>query len=1517
MRLNRAHALVLVIVASCAGAGARHFKEGERLRGAGRLDEAEKEYQTALEKEPANPKYQARLSGVQEELDGEVDKLLAAARDQEKAGDFEKAAGMYAKAVAIRPRHEEARARRELSAAKAKNLGPGDWYRAVASIKQKFPENRTVGKALEGAKTSAYAYHRDQAKSLLAADQASEALTHYRNAKEIDSATPGLDSDFVTRAEALDVAEQGDLRMDAGDPAGAAELYQKALERSKDAEIEAKLKKARGAAGPLLAKLDAARDRAKKGDLLGAVKMYDALLAQKGASDSVRAEAKDIRARAMADQLGAARAAMDRGDVPTGAKRVIEAVRLTELANRGAIEAAIGKIESKPKEGLDAVESASPPDDVMKAARALAEAAAKKLLATAKSAAARDPTKALALLAEIASFSDVIDEIATFRKELLSKSFTGLLDAAKEAGERGNDAEAASLLQSALKATKVPEPMVGPMNDGCKALTNKQPFEAEKSFAKALAAAPRSKLAEAALEIARIRKGAAERDALEVLRSGKGDRELAVGALVASLASDPGSSAAKEGSAILKAAAEKAGPSASDKDLAALLRGASRLAGESDAAFTRGLTELEAGQHAKAEASFSNAAGPFADLAKDIARQKSMATLKSGVKSVDDEPAARALAKLLAADPNDSDAKKALASLISRAEERAKAKDDRGAAKALRLATIATSPAPGLLATLEKATNALEAGDVVEAERKYGEATDLEADHAVAKPALELARSMRATALETALNAYEKSPSEILPLRTLFEKSFALDPMGDTTKNAYLQMLETASRLARRDLGPTAALLDTANTVTKPDQVKAAIRAANASLSNKDAKAAMDAYAKVLEGAKSKVAETGLSIAKEKVEGTQKSSLSELEKGADVDKGADAAAEILKADPTNVEARRAIDKVIERAKEADQKGDLAGAVRFLRAANRARGSDAKVEEGLALIEKNELEKADESLAGISDDPVATVGAQMAHRRRTKALEAGLSGDDKAAAENIKKLLASDPNHKEAKRALEGMLSRADAAAKKGDVEGAANAIEAAKLATSPSGTLLEKLDAGLERLRAKDFASSELELKGAVEASKDSRVAQSAFTIAKGRRLAEENLALAAIAKEDPIPHAKKLVDSLKLENKGYGPVTKALGICQKNAETFAAKGDDGGTGRNLEAAAVLEGIGFETIAQAAQKLAAGNHADAEAEFKAANEGAASTTAALGQRLARMRRITKLKEALDTAKKEGNAAKTHTLVGQILELSPDDKAVKGLAGGASKDLVERRAAAAKAHLDAGRWGLAHFEYSRALELDANHATSKAGLEAVEKELSEKLDLIVVVERVTKKAGGCLEIEGALGKQLMAAGSERSDLGGYILGAKWTEAVEKKVEGAPAPGAGLGATVTSCKVAPATGKIELDWVIKAPKDNATELASGQLSEELPVGLVPRDEQDAKGEHAQRVLLERATTKLLDAIVEQKDKIVLWPLLVAEHFVAKNDAVQAADAFAKLSMRKRQAYDVDRAKAIRAFLEKTYE
>ncbi|MBI2378789.1 MAG: hypothetical protein HYV07_32645 [Deltaproteobacteria bacterium] len=1512
-------ALLSIFVAACAGAGARHFKEGERLQGAGRLDEAEKEYRTAVDKEPGNTKYKSRLEKVELELEAEVDKLLAAARDEEKSGDFTKAAEVYAKAVALRPSHAEANARRELSAAKAKNLGPGEWYLAVAAVHERFPRNKTVAKAFEGAKTAAYAYHRDQARSLLAADQASEALSHYRSAKQIDENTPGLDVAFVARAEALDIAEQGDLRMDAGDPAGAAELYQKALDRARDPEIDARLRKAKSAAGPLLGKLEAARDKVRKGELVAATKIYDSLLAGK-ASESVKAEAKDVRARAIAELVGTARAAIDRGDTSSGSKRLLEAVRLSDLEARAAIETAVQKLEAKPSEGISALEGTglSSTDEILKTARALAQAAARKILASAKALASKNPTKALAAVAEISSFSDAIPEIASLRKELLSKSFAGLLDAATEAAERGNDSEASNLLGAALKATKVPDAMLGPMKEGTASLAAKQPYEAEKSFSKALAAAPRSKLAEAALAIARMRRTAAERDALDVLRSGKGDREGAVGALEASLAADPANAAAAEGSTLLAESAKKAGASGTDKELALLLGGAARLASASgpDPSFARGLGELESAQHAKAEASFGQSQNAIASLARELARAKALTSLKSNAKSVNDDASAQALGKLLATDPNDVDAAKSLAELISRAESRAKAGDDPSAAKALRFATIATRPAPGLKTALDKAIDALERGDVIECERRFGEASDLEPAHAVAKPGLELARSLRKKALEDALSAYEKNSAEILPLKSLFEKSFALDPMGDVTKEAYGEILELATKLSRSSLLAAAALLDAANVVTKPEQAKTALKNANASLA-KDPKVALEAYEKVLEGAKSKVAETGLAIAKERVEGTQKTGIAELEKGGDLDRGADATQEVLKVDPTNAEARRAIDKAIERAKEADQKGDLSAALKLLRAANRARGSDATVASGLDELEKNELEKAEATLSSSTEDPVASAAALMARRRRTKALEAGLSGDDKAAAENIRKLLEADPGHKEAKKALEAFLSRAEAAGKKGDVEGAANALDAAKLATSPSGTLLEKLEEGLERLRSKDFVAAEAATKAAVEASKDSRVAATAFSVSKGRRLAEETLALAAIVKEDPIPHAKRLADSLKLENKGYGPVTKALAICQKNAEQAGAKGDDAALARALECAAILEQIGTDPIASAAQKLAAGSHKDAEEELRAANEGAPSTTAALGQKLARARRVARLKEALDAAKKEGNAARTHDLVGEILSLSPDDKSVKGMAGSASKDLVEKRAAAAKAHLEAGRVGLAHFEFSRALELDASHAGAKLGVADAEKALSDKLDLIIVVERVSKKAPGCPDLEGALGAKLMSAGSERADLGGFVLSAKWTEAAEKKVEGAPTAGAGLGVSVTACQTGPATGKLELEWRLRAPRENTKDLATGTFGDSLPAGLVLRDEQDAKGQNAQRLLVDRAAAKLLDEVAEQKDKVALWPLIVAEQAVDAKDPVAAADAYAKLLLRKKLAYDTDRANAVRTFLVQSYE
>ncbi|MCC7386219.1 MAG: hypothetical protein IT384_30530 [Deltaproteobacteria bacterium] len=1530
--------LVLTLsVGGCVTGGGKAFKEAERLRADGQLRDAERAYQEALIAEPKNAKYEDRLSSLRAQIDQEVERLASEGKAKQKANDWSGAADRYAAALALKPDDSDLKARRALSAGKAKNLDPDAWYQDVLRISQEVPNNKLVEKSLAGARANAYQYQLTMGTKMLEAGDGPGALKCFDRAKEIDPATPAFDPAKYDEARALDLLAQADLRLLAGDTVEAYDLLAKAFEIRPLPAIKKKLGEAKARSSAILKKLEAARAKAAQGRHAEALRLYDELGAMKGAPAAASEEASKVRADLARAGATEAERAAERGDLKRARSSLGDAMRYGELSSTGsealkrALDQALG---GQPGKASSTAEGAGLPADspIMKAARAFFRASAREVLTRAQQAAKKDAAEAMVLLTEIDPFEAELPQIAVLRQSLRKDAFASLLDDALRAAKAGRGGEAAERLTAALHASKAPAALAALAGDGAKALASGRYADAERAFQQALAQAPRSQLAQRGVDVARLLRRSGERDALEVLKTGRGDRANAVGVLAAALAAEPGNASAKEGAELIAARLTGKQVKLSDAELAeeiGQLARLSEISAPAREAIERGRSALAKAAYADAEAAFKDAqaASPKAAITgalRSVLRDRMLSELKSGAKGVaqGDEGSARALAKLLKADPNDAEAQQALRSLLDRAEQAGKNGEDAEAARFLALVVVATEPAPGVKAALDGGNKALGQGNMSEAEKRYADALDLEADNEAAKLGLSLAKGARVASLKEAVSK-AKEGQGAAEAEAALKKTLELDPSSAEARQAFQELLDAAKGRAQEGKDREAAsLLDTANTVSKPETAKKAIAAANQQLAEGRFVDAEAAYAKILAGGESQLASTGRQIAHDRRLQVLLAGVDELKKGGDLERGAKATAELLKIDATSPDARAAIDAALGRAEQAAAGGDDKAAARELRAADVAAGPTSGLQKAIGALEHGKFDEAQASFAKLSGE-VARRGAEIARGRKMGTLKATMSGGDQQAAQSIREILEADPENKEAKAAFQKLLERAQKSAQRGDDRDAAAALEAGVIASGASEALSSTLKVGITHLAEGRHAEAEIGFNTALEVARDSKVGQVGLQLARDRRKVAEKNAVEQINKGgDPQAPAAVLKGTLIVEP-GSRVVIDAHGKLLARAKKSAAKGDVADAARSLDAAVELEGLAPELLAkihEANAALAASHFDECAGLYAAALEGdlegsKRSEAAASGRAIAQERRLAQLRGELTQAQKEKDTLRASSVAQQILALDPKDRQAQSLAKKLGGDVVGERIRAAEAQRGFGKLGVAHLYLQRALALEPENKQAKSALEKIESDLKESMDLIAVVSDPRRgkaaPASACKGIEQALREELMSAASTREDLGFWTLGKDYTVSWEKAAADAPKVNGALDVEISSCKNTAATGKIGLSVQLVTPVKGSV-IAQAKVDAELAAGIVPRDEQDAAGNNARKALAKRAAQAVLAQIEALRGEIDAWPLALAEHSMKKKDVAATAEAWARLQIGGHR-FDEKRAAVVQKYLD----
>lgn len=1514
---------VVVALSGCFGAGSKAFRKGEEAQKAGELEEAHRHYKSALQAEPNNAKYERALAEVGKEL---ARAHRAEAHAKEKSGDWAAAASAWEKAIQFEPANQEYGVRRDLSSLKAKNLGPDEWYQGVSQIAEKYPNDDIASRTLAGARAAAYQYNVNLAEQFLATGEGARAFDYFERAKGIDPTTPGLRADSYARAEAMKMAEEAEAKLEANDAVGAYELFQQAYARMPLPAIKRKMARAKSKASAILSKLESARAKVERGRHSEALRIYGAILDMDGAPPFIEEEAAKVRRDLISKKAGDAKTQAERGRIRQAHRMLVDALAYANLGRveRDTFKAAVDHArDGRPGKSVEVLEKVgiSPSGDLYGAGRALAVAAAIKQLGRAKRIAKRNAQKALEMVTELRPFEEDVPDIAGLRRQLRVGSFQELLDEALVEAKKGDDDEAASLLLAALNASAAPERMRAPSAKGCDELKDGRYAAAEQSFNQALAAAPRSRLAQRGIDIARLRRRVGEKEAVDTLVRGRGDLEKAVTVLEAALAVEPKNENAAKAAVALMRQAERGG---ADAEVARRLGYAARLSvltGATKSAIEEGVAKLEAGDHAAAQEAFAKAGSrEIGKVGKKIARERMLAALSSGAKGAaqGDEDSARALAQLLEKDPTNAEAKRAVKVMLDQAKRHASKKEDAEAARFLRLATIATAPAPGVKAHLDAGNEALAKGDMAAAERSYAEAAELEPEGQVVRVAFEIAKNARVGMLSSAV-ADAKKTGNVERVAAELKKTLELDPDSQEARGAFQELLAEAKRQAEQGKDPqAAALLDAANVVSRPISAQKKIGSAIELIGKGKHDEAVRAFDEILKKASSKVASAGRDVALVRTKAVLLADAKLLENGEDSTRGAMAAKKLFEMDAADAAAKAAVEAALARATKAASEGDDRIAARELKAAAMALDEEKDAKKAIQKLETGRYQEAEDLFGYSSSSLVAKKGQSIARGRRLGNLKEGLSGEGEEAAQAIRALLAANPNDKEAKKAFDELLNEARKAGRKGDDQTAGQKLKLASIAAGAPSDLSTAIETAVSHLSESRHAEAEKAFADAVALAKDSKVARTGLDVARSRRQAAEREAARAIAGSgDPRPHAQVLKASLLVEP-GSKAVARALGGLVQRAKRSAKKGEDAETAQVLEAAAMLDNASAEAqvqLTEASGLYAKGSFEEAEEAFSSANGDADSKIAALGKSLARARRIALLEEEWRAAQKEKNVLRESAVVQKILALEPGHGRAKAAAKRLEKQVGSSRVDAAVSNKEMGKLGVAYVYLERALKLNEDDAKAKAEMQDVRKQLEERLDLILLVEPVERAKGvagnACLALDEMLREEVMTDASKRTDLGGYVLSPGWTKAVEEKSEKAPEVSGSIAIELTKCKTTPRDGKMTFAWRVLVPREGSS-TAKGEVTTDLPDGIIPREEQDEAGNNAKRALAKRGTDAFLESFENERGGIELWLLTLAEHAVEKKDVAMAADAYARLSIKAPPSIDPERLAKVEAFL-----
>ncbi|MEE2904589.1 MAG: hypothetical protein VYC39_19830, partial [Myxococcota bacterium] len=339
--------------------------------------------------------------------------------------------------------------------------------------------------------------------------------------------------------------------------------------------------------------------------------------------------------------------------------------------------------------------------------------------------------------------------------------------------------------------------------------------------------------------------------------------------------------------------------------------------------------------------------------------------------------------------------------------------------------------------------------------------------------------------------------------------------------------------------------------------------------------------------------------------------------------------------------------------------------------------------------------------------------------------------------------------------------------------------------------------------------------------------------------------------------------------------------------------------------------------------LTANDLPKAESEFTKLvpeGEGSAQTIPALAAKHIRALRIQEAKQQLASLERSRNILKASKAAVAFFDLDPTIRQAKRTVDKYKTKVTQQRLKASAAQTKLGKLGTAHMYLHRAQKIDPSNRTVEKRMKELEKELSKRLTFIVLVEKVARDteldSSACKEMEGWLRDSLVAQGAKNRSIGMYIVPPEWTPSVDKKAEDAPVPNGGISIELQKCTHGTGTGQATIRWSLEVPRGGKS-VVSGEVTAEIPKGVLPKDEQDSEGINARKQLARQVGKAMYAKLESERSQVEQWLITLAEYYMEKSDPAQVADALARGRSKSKSGLDRARVNQIEAFLAEKYE
>lgn len=1291
--------LLLLLAGGCAS-GAGFYRAGRQAQAGGQLQEARAAYVEAVEAEPRNGKYRAALKEVTEQL---LADLEAQAKSAEQATRWLEASRSWKQAAELDPKNDDYAVRRDLSLLKSKNLDPDGWYRGVAEVAGKHPSHAIVQRSLKKAKQQAYSFHVGKAKREIGLRHYRKAVEHLERAQEIEPELPGLKPAQVDRAKALALVEAGDELLANNDPVNAFEKYQAAHELHPTKRIRRKLTRARSRAKSIIDNLQAARRYAATGRYAKAIQHYARVVRSPGAPPEATKELQELKRKLIDDLVANAKNDVQEGNMRRARRRLAQALEHVEAdqASRTAAKAGLGRIErGEPASGLREVEKAKLPKSaktVLQGLEVFAFAVAKEKLSQAERLAKSNPKAALGIISELRPFERDLPALTKLERTLQIGSFTAQLDLALEAAKRGDDRGAATLLMKALKTSEAPRNIRDPVREGCEQLAKKRYADAERAFLVVQQRAPKSRLANWGLEIARLRREETEKRALANLEKSKAGEAAAVAVLEASVGLEPESLYLRKSRDLLLSRLSADVSDARAAELLALAARLSAMGPAARAAVNEGAKQLGSGAYQDSERAFAIAhkrapkvvvasAGRSFSAARQHritqraeqkearqskAMQRKLAAAERAAKRGRLEKAL-AMYEALAAAPGAPDVTARIEAtrkqLIADACNRADAAQKRGRIRPARAALDAALKFAGL--SKEGRANAAAGLDAIaDGAPATGlsklKTAGLPAESRITASARLLAEVVAERKLEEAKVAARKDPdraAKILGELTPFESRMpAVAELKRKLKvDAFTAKLDRVTVAAKAGNGPEAArtLRSIVEETRAPAILEKRVLEGCGHLEKRRWLDAERSFVAALTAApESKIADYALDAARTLRRSSERRALSTIKRGkGELEEAIALLAAARRIDPKNpvrLEAEHVLTLRLKRGRMSDEDaGKLIGQITRLSSISKEAEADL-LGGSKALAAGRYDEAATRFKAALSRTPelvIAQIGRQRAQDALTEAVAGGrVPIETDATAEILGKLLKQRPDDPDLLDVQAKLLERIKLAT---DPMTAAGYLRLAVIASNAESPLREKLEEGNAALSKGDLGAAVAALGAAVEIDPASDTARAGYDAAKAARESEIVKRVVAEARTGNRDRVTRALDKTLKDGR------RVMDLLLEEAARLA------GLGRDADAAGILRAANVSTVpgpvkdavSKAADLLASARYREAEKLLDSYTEE--SEVAEAAEKIAFTRHIQRLLAGVKALAELKDIERGAKAAAEIFSIDPRDSDVK-------------------------------------------------------------------------------------------------------------------------------------------------------------------------------------------------------------------------------------------------------------------